>query len=222
MADSKEVHFFDNEDAFAHGAPDYACYHARFSPQPGQKMTGEVTPIYMYWHDAPRRIWEYNPEMRIIVLLRNPVERAYSHWNMERARGAESLSFPEAIRRERERCRESLPLQHRVYSYIDRGFYAEQLRRLWCFFPERQVLAIKSEDLQHSPRLALRRIWRFLGLTELPHITPVREHAREYPAAIDAESSAYLLDVFEYPVRELERLLDWDCSSWLQMPATAG
>jgi hypothetical protein len=70
----------------------------------------------MYWYDAPRRIWQYNPDMRIVILLRNPVDRAYSHWNMERERGAEPLEFRQAIATEADRCRAALPAQHRVFS----------------------------------------------------------------------------------------------------------
>ncbi|MGB7755383.1 MAG: hypothetical protein WBL23_04905, partial [Salinisphaera sp.] len=95
---------------------------------------GEATPIYMYWHDAPRRMWEYNPNMKLIVVLRNPIDRAFSHWNMEKSRNAESLSFWDAIQNEEPRCKEALPYQHRTYSYVDRGFYLEQLRRLWRYF----------------------------------------------------------------------------------------
>ena len=66
----------------------------------------------MYWHNAPRRIWQYNPDIKLIVILRNPIERAYSHWNMERSRNAEKLSFFDAIQSERDRCQEALSYQH--------------------------------------------------------------------------------------------------------------
>lgn len=135
MAREKEVHYFDNDSHFLNAAPDYAAYHAAFSPAPSHKILGEATPIYMYWHEAPRRIQEYNPEIKLIVLLRNPVQRAFSHWNMERARNLETLSFQDAIQNETGRCRTALPGQHRIFSYVDRGFYMAQLRRLWSFFP---------------------------------------------------------------------------------------
>ncbi len=214
MAKNKEVHFFDNEEIFAGTKPDYSVYHACFSPS-GEQLLGEATPIYMYWQDAPRRIWEYNPDMRIVVLLRNPIDRAFSHWNMERARGFEDLSFWEAIRQERIRCREALPLQHRVYSYIDRGFYAEQIRRLWRFFPEEHVLAIKSEDLRLAPVETLNRIWQFLGVSQHEVTASKNEHAGNYAERMDLQAKEYLMKVFEYPIRELERLLGWDCSHWL-------
>lgn len=135
MAANKEVHFFDNEEYFiSNNTIDYSLYHKVFEPKVGSRLLGEATPIYMYWYGAPKRIWEYNPEIKLIVILRNPIERAYSHWNMERARCADDISFWDALAGEGDRCRQALPLQHRVYSYVDRGYYTEQLRRLWTFF----------------------------------------------------------------------------------------
>ena len=116
MATGKEVHFFDTEKFFQGHKVDYDEYHSRFEPNASHVLVGEATPIYMYWHYAPRRIWEYNSKMKLIILLRNPIERAYSHWNMERSRNWEHLPFWDAIQYESQRCREALPYQHRVYS----------------------------------------------------------------------------------------------------------
>jgi len=140
-AGKKEVHFFDNEDYFSNGKPDYSKYHRRFNPEKAHQVLGEATPIYMYWNDSPRRIWEYNPKMKIIVLLRNPIDRAYSHWNMERLRNADTLFFWEAIKNENERCREALPLQHRVYSYISRGLYTEHCKGFGRIFQKIECCA---------------------------------------------------------------------------------
>jgi len=129
----KEAHFFDFERFFQTAQIDYSIYHSLFNPTPQQRVLGESTPIYMYWHEAPKRIWQYNPDMKLIAVLRNPIDRAYSHWNMEYDRKTDSLPFWEALQSEAQRCREALPYQHRVYSYVDRGFYTEQLRRLWTY-----------------------------------------------------------------------------------------
>ena len=92
-ATRKELHFFDREAENT----DYNAYHANFDPKPAHRVIGEASPIYMYWKTAPSRIWNYNPKMKWIVALRNPVERAFSAWNMETKRGKEKLSFAEAI-----------------------------------------------------------------------------------------------------------------------------
>jgi hypothetical protein len=215
MANEKEVHFFDNEDNFRTDAIDYGSYHSFFSPTPRHKVIGEATPIYMYWRDAPRRIWQYNPDMKLIVLLRNPIDRAYSHWNMEQLEKRDNASFWDAIHSEEERCREALPYQHRVYSYIDRGFYLEQLKRLWAYFPKQQVLILKNEDLQKRPNETLQRVFTFIGVSLLPLLNPVSVHGFPHTSSISKAERDYLRSVFEHEIRALERVLGWDCSKWL-------
>jgi hypothetical protein len=215
MAEYKEVHFFNNESFFADGRPDYAGYHSSFSPGETHRFVGEVTPIYMYWDAAPRRIWEYNPDMKIIVVLRNPIDRAYSHWNMERYRGMEDLPFGEAIRNEEDRCREALPHQHMFHSYVDRGFYTEQLRRLWRYFSREKVLVLRSENLRNRPQETLDRVFAFIGVDslEIPEVGEVNAHP--YLSEMSQADRDHLRFVFEYEIRELERVLGWDCSDWL-------
>lgn len=215
MANKKEVHFFDTEDNFRNGAPDYARYHAFFTPEPRHKVVGEATPIYMYWRDAARRIWQYDPGMKIIVILRNPISRAYSHWNMECQRKAEHASFWDAITNEEDRCREALPFQHRVYSYIDRGFYLEQLRRLWAFFPKNQVLILRNEELQSNPNDTLQKVFAFLGVTPLPLMNAVNVQGFPHTSSMRDVERDYLRSAFEYEIRSIERVLGWDCSNWL-------
>lgn len=215
MAKRKELHFFDSDNLFRSGSPDHGMYHACFDPQPTHKIVGEGTPIYMYWNSAPRRMWQYNPSLKLIVLLRNPIERAYSHWNMCREQKQDTLSFWDAIQTEMERCRSALPNQHRLYSYVDRGFYSAQLRRLWSFFPKNQVLILKSDDLKNSPQQALRDTCDFLGVSGFPDTDAKSVHALPYVSDLDPREKQYLLSVYEYEIRSLERMLGWDCGDWL-------
>ena len=215
MAVRKEVHFFDNEAQFADGAPNYAKYHAHFTSTPPQRVLGEATPIYLYWRSAPERIHAYHPGLKHIILLRNPISRAHSHWNMERSRGAEQLSFYDALVSEQERCAEALPLQHRVYSYTDRGFYLQQLERLWALFPPAQVLVLKHEQLLQHPQHTLRKITDFLGVSPFKQVTHQEVHARPYDAPLGAKEKAYLLALFRDEIEALAARLQWDCSDWL-------
>ena len=215
MANQKEVHFFDDEKHFRGGKPDYAAYHSCFSPGPSQRVMGEATPSYMYWYDAPRRIWHYNPRMKLLVVLRNPVDRAYSHWNMQRKRGIDDLSFWDALHIERERCREALPYQEKRFSYVDRGFYLEQLRRLWTYFARDQVLVTRHEDLRSKPKEAIDKIYDFLGVGPVQGIQVREVHSHEYDSPMSKREREYLQFIFEYEIRGLERLLGWDCSNWL-------
>jgi Sulfotransferase domain/SEC-C motif len=214
----KELHFFDNEEHFRTEPVDYADYHANFAPRMPRQLRGEATPIYMYWDPAAARMARYNPALKIIIVLRNPITRAYSHWNKERQQGRETLPFLEALRVEPERARSALPLQVRNASYADRGFYTRQLRRLWRHFPIDQTLVLRSEELQAVPDAALGRIAEFLGLEPFTRIAPKTANARQYERPINPDEWDYLDGIYAAEIRELERLLGWDCSQWQVMP----
>jgi sulfotransferase family protein len=209
----KELHYFDREENFG-GQPDYKKYHAHFRPESPHRVIGEATPSYMYWTATPYRIWSYNPQMKWILVLRNPVERAFSAWNMETKRGAEHISFEKAVEQEAARCREALPLQHRVFSYIDRGFYAHQVRRLFNIFAEDNCLVLLNEDLRAEHEKALRKVFKFLKVKSdfIPPEASVFE--QDYDQEINSELRSKLMDMFYYDIKELERFLHRDLSSW--------
>ncbi|HEV2047365.1 MAG TPA: sulfotransferase [Chthoniobacterales bacterium] len=206
----KELHFFDREEVDR----DYKKYHANFQPKPKHRVIGEASPIYMYWETAPYRIWNYNPKMKWILVLRNPVERAFSAWNMETKRGKEKLSFAKAVEKELERCREALPLQHRVYSYIDRGFYAHQVRRLFNIFGEDNCLVLLNEELRANHKKTLRAVFDFLNVDNSFIPPEARVFEQEYEDKIDNELYSRLIDIFHFDIKELERLLSRDLSAW--------
>jgi hypothetical protein len=219
MAKVKEVHLFDDDAGFMRRAlSGYLDYHAQFAPTAATALLGEVTPAYMYVTDAPRRIWEYNSAMKLIAVLRNPITRAFSHWNMQRARSDEPLAFWEALQSERDRCRSTLPHQHRRFSYVDRGYYTTQLRRIWSFFPSDQVLVLRYEDLRDRPNPTLDRVLDFLRVDRMPPVAPRTAHVLPYASLMSEREWQFLHDVFEFEIRALERLLGWDCSEWLVRP----
>jgi len=212
----KELHFFDTDRYFVAEPVDYGPYHGAFAPGPSHRLLGEVTPAYLYWPTAAERIARYNPEMKLIVVLRNPVTRAFSQWNMARQKQRDSLPFLDALKAEPERVR-TMPLeQAKRFTYVDRGFYAQQLKRLWRHFPREQTIAFKSEELLASPAAVLATIADFLGIDPFPPVASKTAHARDYDTAMTEEARRYLIAVFETEIRELEQLLGWDCSDWLR------
>lgn len=221
MAAQKEVHYFDTEAQFAVEQPDYAVYRAQFTPTGSQRLLGDATPIYMYWEPAPARIHRYNPAMKFIVMLRNPITRAFSHWNMAQKLRWDPLPFEDALRAESKRREEALPLQDRRLSYVDRGFYCAQLERIWALFPVEQTLVFKSEDLRNDPQGTLARVTDFLGVERLGAVEAKEISTRKYDRAMTAAERNYLVGVFEAEIHELERMLGWDCSDWLTAPASA-
>ena len=216
IPEKKELHFFDDE-RLDWRKPNLNRMHSEFNSARANQLWGEATPISMYWDSSPARIWHYNQNMRLIVVLRNPIERAYSHWAMEHARGAEVLSFEQAIDNEQERCREALPLQHRVFSYIDRGFYSFQLRRLWRFFGREAVLVLRHEELREKPNKCLMKIWKHLNIKAPKQaITPRERHNGVYDTPMSKTAHHKLRQVFWHEIGQLEALLGWDCNNWLQ------
>ncbi len=214
LPQEKELHFFDTDHCFAVEPVNYAPYHVYFNPGPSHRLLGEVTPAYLYWPTAAERIARYNPAMQLIVVLRNPITRAFSHWNMSRRTGREPLPFRQALEAEPQRLR-ALPLElAKSFTYIDRGFYTRQLERLWRHFPREQTILFKSEDLLSAHDEVLARVADFLGITPFPPLAEKRAEVRGYNVAMSAEEKRYLASLFDTEISELERLLGWDCSAW--------
>lgn len=209
----KELHYFDTERYFQ-GKPNYKLYHAHFQPKPPQRVLGDATPVYMYWNTAPYRIWSYNPGMKWILVLRDPVQRAFSQWNMLVQRQVETLSFREAVEQEAVRCREALPLQHPRFSYLDRGYYASQVRRLFNIFGRENCLVLLNEDLHDDHQNTLHSVFEFLGVDSsfIPPAARVFKH--DYHEELDPQLSAELTEAFYYDIKQLERLLGRDLSAW--------
>ncbi len=207
MCRVKEPHFFDDEGRDWSGE-DYAAYEALFPAGPARPC-GEVTPIYLYWPPALERIARYNPAMRFVVLLRDPVERAWSHWRMEFARGAETQPFAWCIREGRARVAAAPGGRHRVFSYVERGFYAEQLERLMGLFPAIQLLCLRAKDLKARPGEALDRIRAFLdlapGQAPRPHLAHVGPQVDVDPGLM-AQDARYLRDLYAGDNARLGRL----------------
>lgn len=202
----KEVHFFDDE-AVDWAAPDYAPYHAQFE-WARQAIRGEATPIYLYWPRSLERIAAYNPAVRLIVMLRDPVERAWSHWRMETTRGVETQPFSWCIRRGRSRLFEAEPWGvHREFSYVERGFYGEQIARLLQLFPREQVLVLQAEDLKREPGRTLDVVSDFLGA---PRRGPVEHRdvhvGQDVGAALPAADVDYLREIYAEDMARLAQL----------------
>jgi hypothetical protein len=217
MASKKEVHFFDNESYFRNRKPNYSKYHKFFQPNASQKILGEATPSYMYWYSAPRLIWEYNPNMKFIIILRNPITRAHSHWNMLRDLKLERMSFFDALKNERKRCREKLPLQDLLFSYVDRGFYTEQIRRIWHYFPKSQTLFFKNSDLRSKPQPTIEKICDFLEVERIKNLASIVSHSSPYTTPLGNREKKSLKRIFEFEIKSLEQILNWDCSEWLNV-----
>jgi hypothetical protein len=225
----KEVHFFDRNyekglDWYRANFPIYGYKRTVEKLLRAPAVTGEATPLYMFHPLAPKRLAEHVPKARLIALLRNPVDRAYSHFQHEVRLGHENLGFEQALDAEEERLRgersriledEEYPgYNYAHYSYATRGIYIDQLLDWLQYFPKEQMMVVKSEDLYMEPEHVLPEVQRFLGL-------PVKQlkgyktyNKGHYEEGIEASKRERLSDFFAPHNQSLygflERDLGWD------------
>jgi hypothetical protein len=213
----KEIHFFDQN--FFRGE---RWYRSHFPPalrvRAVSGRTGEASPYYLFHPEAPARAHATVPDARLVVLLRNPVDRAYSHYQLAVRGGHEQLPFDEAVKRESERLAgeaEKLAdpthksAAHRHLSYVARGLYAEQLERWLAFFPREQLLVLRSEDLFANPEAVFAETVAFLGLPPVE----LEDYPHRNPGGYEnlpAETREWLEDYFREPNRRLYELLGRD------------
>lgn len=214
LPDRQELHFFDDEEMFADAPVDYESLHRHFRPTANSTIAGEITPSYLYWKPAMERIRTYNPEIKLVILLRNPIDRAFAHWNMQRFKGREPLDFLPALKEEPRRMGEGLSVESRRFAYIDRGFYSEQLERVFNFFPREQVKIIKFEDFRNRKQETLDRIFDFLGVKRIRTGRDKDRNVVPYERGMTAEERRYLLEVFSAEITKLEGLLEWELKDW--------
>ncbi|GMU72593.1 MAG: sulfotransferase [Burkholderiales bacterium] len=215
IAMGKEAHWFDDERNFRRGGKPVSTYEQAYfaGAEPGTTLF-DATPSYLWWPRAPERIRAYNPAMRWIVLLRDPVDRAYSHWNMMRSRGTEELGFVDALRVEQERMRTADPDQAQRVSYFSRGLYAHQIRRLWSLFPREQTLILRSDRLDDDPAGTVADVLAFVGVEPMDEVEGQRRNVGVYAAPIAPEDRRTVRAMYDDDLRDLEGLLDWDLSDW--------
>ena len=212
----KEVSFFDR-----HWARGERWYRGNFPnvTRTREKLVGEASPSYVFHPLAPQRVREVVPDARLVVLVRNPVDRAHSQYNHEVALGREPLPFEEALDAEEERLRgedERMAADPRYFSrewwshtYQARGRYAEQLERWLAVFPRERLLVLSSDDLGSDPARAHAQVLGFLGASPQRLDSYPRVYEREY-APMKPETRERLAAEFEEPNRRLYELLGRD------------
>jgi Sulfotransferase domain len=163
-AASKELHFFDA--LFEEGAEWYRqCFPAPRWEDGRRTVTGEASP-YMAHRHAPERMAQVVPQARLIALLRDPVERAYSDYQMVARKDREHKTFEETIGLENPAEEGDRVVLDKDSEYLARGVYVDHLLRWREFFPREQLLVLKSEDFFENPHETVKSVLDFLGLPE--------------------------------------------------------
>ena len=159
--DMTRYRFDGNIKALKNAIVDLDDYQALFSSVPERIKCGEASTLYLYMPEAAGRIAHHLPSAKLIAVLRNPIDRAYSHFQHFRREGYEPIGeFSMAIRAESQRIEENwFP----SYFYLDAGFYSRQIKRFYEFFPKSQLKIFLFEDLKDARKM-VGEIFKFLDL----------------------------------------------------------
>lgn len=216
MCPSDKQGFFNQDELFEKGFPNPELYNLRFENHSGKVLRGEVCADYMYRPQCMSRLSIYNSEIKVIAILRNPAERAYSHWQMNVTQGLESLSFREAIELEKEMLKfpekdQSNPTR----SYLSRGFYSDQIKNLLQYFDPHQLLFIRCEDLRDDTEVSVYRVLQFLSLPFL-EMERTPKNLGDYQTSMNPEDYNDLIEIFTNDIQQTEKMLGWRCYDWMR------
>ncbi|MGH8999547.1 MAG: sulfotransferase family protein [Acidimicrobiia bacterium] len=219
---TKGVHFFDTRYdkgiAWYRGHFPTSMYRAMFRARRGADLvTGEASPYYLFHPHVPFRIARHMPDAKLIVMLRDPIERAYSQWQHELSRGFERAeTFEEALDREPDRLTAEVErmnadagyksFSHQHHSYVARGRYADQLEVYRSLFPASQILAVKAEEFFSDPGVEYARVLEFLGLGA-HDLGDYKRHNGYKRTAMNPPTRARLVRQFEDSNRRLAAML---------------
>ncbi|MEM8770371.1 MAG: sulfotransferase [Pseudomonadota bacterium] len=221
MPARKELHHFDR-DGLDWSTANAERYNLNFEWTERSHKRGEATPIYFYWPHAMERLHAYNPNAKIIVGLRHPVFRAFSHWRMETARDAEVLTFEEATSSSgRQRVSSAPGGAHPVFSYIERGLYLPQFKGLFSLFPREQAFIFRTDDLWLNTREVLSALETFLGVSPyLAHAAATEYIVRRHSPSeeeIAPETLARLFALYADDMKATSDVAGVHLSDWLDL-----
>ena len=183
-------------------------------------ITGEDTPFYIWNPLVAKRILKILPNIKLIILFRNPVDRAYSNYYLSVREGSENLSFEDAIQVElknldkiNDDIKQDVNKYATARSYIAKGFYADQLKIWLELFTSEQLIIVSTEDLESNPQKTLDNIYDFLKIPKNHTLIPEKQKIASYPKIKD-ETRKFLIDLYKKSNAELFTMIgqkfDWD------------
>lgn len=208
----KELHFFDNEKNYIQGSQWYKSFF--IDAQDGQ-IKGEITPAYLFFECVPARIKKTiinHGDLKFVVLLRNPVYRAYSQYNMSLSiQKREHLSFEQALLYEKYRLD---GYRNQVdYSYLSRGFYSGQIINYFKYFKRSQFKFVLYEDFVSNQDKVVNEILGFLGVKKSCSFISKTIFSNEY-APMSPDTEEILFKIYKEEFNTLENILEIDLSAW--------
>ena len=171
---SKDYPFFCSDEAFLKGVESFSKY---FSSVNNEKIILGASANDLYIPQAAFRIHKVIPSAKIIVILRDPVFRAFSAYRYAVERSIEKRTFQQAVEDEINGMIYADPFENRQKSYLLHGLYSEQLERIFTLFSKEQILILQFGDLISNPESTMRKVFNFLGIDEdfLPTFNKINE-----------------------------------------------
>jgi len=161
------------------GSPivEFSEYQELFKDSNG-RMSGEISPGYLLYKESPKLIYDYNPEIKLIAVLRNPVDRFFSHYNFFIQKKLETRSIEEVIKQEN--IMEDVYfndkfLENRPITYIRNGLYFKNLSRYFELFPAQNIKIILYDNFRQNPQEVLNEICEFLEISKF-ELEDIKEH----------------------------------------------
>ena len=228
---AKELHFFSDDSFFDKEVIDHKQYHKLFLGRSwkhklkiylkyfsGARILVDSSPEYMWHNSAPQRVYQYNSDAKWIVLLRNPIDRVFSHYKtnvFKKSTVNEPLSFIEALTRESKK--NDTLLQDRSFSYIDKGFYSKQLKNMYKYFDKKNVYVETSDTFKDNTLCVLNDICNFLEIGEykkqyIP--TSYDSNLGVSDIVMSSQEKEFLINIFKDEIKDLECVLKRDLSAW--------
>lgn len=233
---TKELHFFDTQD----DTPTKE-YHKLFPKSYGiNKLSFEATPRYIYYPGTAKKIYDYNPNMKFIVMLRNPVDRAYSAWNMYREMAKDQVQLKKFL--DREKLNKHDAIYSHLYKYtfptfeewvkkelshnfskktlepsiVKRGFYKEQIETYFKFFPKKSFLFLDFDEFKEHTVTKINDVTAFLNISKFKkvNIDLKPKNKRIYLKEIKNETYKKLLLHYQEKNKGLDNLTGLDLR-WL-------
>lgn len=215
---SPEPKFFLDDAIYAHGLDYYS--NTWFRDIDGDKIAGEKSTNYLESATVPARIERHIPGVKLIFILRDPVERAYSNYRWSRMNGLEQEQFDRALDLEMAGTRtvpDSLRYA-RPFSYLERGLYRRLLTPWFDCFARDQILCLRFEDIKGSPRELAQKLHHFLGIaarpTDADDLGMVNSVPGENDSTMSPSARLRLARYYEAPNRELGELLGGGFDTW--------
>jgi len=211
LPQEKELHFFDNDQYYQRGL---GSYLDNFKSAQVYQLKGEITPSYLFFDKVPMRIKQCirKRDIKFIVLLRNPVDRAYSQYNMAYlTQEHEKFNFEQALIYESFRLKDHLDFIN--YTYIQRGFYSKQILNYFKYFKKEQFKFVLYENFVKDQSRYIKEIFNFLNIDRKIEIQ-TKEVFRNQYKPMKSETRYILEKVYEDEINILENLLGIDLSIW--------